>query len=57
MKKVLYSLITSTLTAGSFIAAPQAIISEQSFGQSVHSEIVKDAIDILERHFDATIHD
>ena len=55
MKKVLCSLITSTLTAGSLIATPQAIIPEQSFGQSAHSEIVKDAIDILEKRFNATI--
>lgn len=50
MKKVLYSLAASTLTAGSLIAAPPAIPE-----QTTHSEIVKNAIDILEKRFNATI--
>lgn len=52
MKKILCSLITSTLTAGSPLATPQAVILEQSFEQSTHSEIVKDAINILSKHLE-----
>lgn len=46
-----YSLIESISTVGSLVAISQAIISKKSLEESIHPEIIKDAICILSQHF------
>lgn len=53
MKKVLLVLLTATLSASVAMAVPQAVVFDR--GNVLATEIIKDAIDILSKHFNATI--
>lgn len=61
MKKRLFSILASTLIASALavslaLTASQDVILEEVCGESAHSAIVKEATDILSKHFGTPIH-